>query len=251
MRNSGFRLGGFTVMELVIAMAMAAILIMATIRIVQAASGSYRLQQNLGMMQENARFAFSMMKRELAPAGYQPAPWIAETEIEAIGDQSLDALSATSDRVSVRRWSNRNCFGNTNPELNEFATARFFLMEASFFVSSSGNFALTCRYGPSASELTTQINSLGLVRNAEAFQALYAEDSDSDGNADRWIRAGQWNDKANVMAIRLAILIASPEPLTPASAGHKTVLDIFMDTPPDGRLRRVYESTIMLEGRRT
>ena len=251
MRKSGFRFCGFTLIELMVAMALAAILITAISRIVQAASGSYRLQQNLGTMQESARFAFNMMKREIAPAGYQPAPWDSDAEIEAIGDQSLDALSAFSDKVSVRRWSDRNCYGNANPVLDEFATARFYLREASFSVSASGNFALTCRYGPHASQLTTQINNLGLVSNAEAFQALYAEDSNLDGNADRWVRAGQWSDKSMVMAIRLAILIASPEAVTTPSSGHKAVLDFIMETPPDGRIRRVYQSTIVLEGQRT
>ncbi len=251
MRKSRSRLCGFTLMELMVAMALAAILITAISRIVQASSSSYQLQQNLGAMQESARFAFSTMKREIAAAGFQPAPWSAATEFKAIGDLSLDALSASSDRVSVRRWSDRNCFGNSNPLLDETGAARFFLMESSFSASASGNLALTCRYGPDAGQLTTQINNLGLVKNAEAFQALYAEDSDADGNADRWVRAGQWNDKARVMAIRLAILIASPEPVTPVAAGLKAVLDINIDTPADGRIRRVYESTIMLEGRRT
>ena len=240
---------GFTLIELLISMALAAILITGITQLVMASATSYQLQQNLGAMQESARYAFSTIRQELEAAGYQAEPWESATDIRALGERSVDAFTATSDRISVQRWSNQNCFNNDNSDLDESGHARFYLRESTFSINGSDNLALTCRYGREAGQLVTQVNNLGLVENAEAFQVLYAEDTNSDGNADRWVTAGQWFDESNILAARLALLIATPDWLAESAASQIQLLDSIVNAPDDGRLRRVFESSIALKGR--
>ena len=218
-------------------------------QLVIATAGSYRLQQNLGAMQENARYAFNTMRREIEAAGYTHTPWEPASVISAVGSNSANAVSASGDRLVVRRWSNRNCFENPNAQLDAGGKPSLYLREASFSKSSGGNLALSCRYGPDAGQLITQVNNLGLVEDVEAFQVMYAEDSDADGNADRWVHAGEWLNESGLKAVRLALLLTSPEPMKPPKAGAEQVLDALIDTPADGRLRKVFGSTFAIQGR--
>jgi prepilin-type N-terminal cleavage/methylation domain-containing protein len=238
---------GFTLIELMVGLSIAAIFTTAIIQLVIAASASYLLQQNLGELQENARFAFNTMQSEIESAGYQQQPWIAGSDWAI---DSIDSVSASSDAVRIRRWSENNCFENSNPTLGPDSKPAFHLRETRFSVNGSRNLALTCRYGPDSNQLTTQINNFGLVENVEAFQALYAEDSDLDGNADRWVSVGNWMDEENVLAIRLALLLTTANPLNAGSEASLQVLDQSIAGSDDGRIRRVFESTFTIKGRR-
>ena len=240
---------GFTLVELLISTALAAVLITGITQLVMASATSYQLQQNLGAMQESARYAFSTIRQEIEAAGYQAEPWDSTKDIKALGDRSVNAFTATGDRISVQRWSDQNCFNNYNSDLDENGHARFYLRESTFSINGSDNLALTCRYGREAGQLITQVNNLGLVENAEAFQVLYAEDSNSDGNADRWVTAGQWLDESNILAARLALLVATPDWLADSAASQFQLLDTVVSAPDDGRLRRVFESSVALKGR--
>ncbi len=70
MRNDS---GGHTLVELVIAMALAAILITAIYQIHAVRQKSHAKQQLAVEMQQNIRAAISLMKREIRMAGYDPA----------------------------------------------------------------------------------------------------------------------------------------------------------------------------------
>ncbi len=78
---------------------------------------------------------------------------------------------------------------------------------------------------------------------------LYAEDTNSDGNADRWVTAGQWLAESNILAVRLALLIATPDWIGQSTTSNFQVLNSVISPPGDGRLRRVFESSVALKGR--
>jgi hypothetical protein len=79
---------------------------------------------------------------------------------------------------------------------------------------------------------------------------LYAEDSNLDGKADRWVKAGDWLGEANVLAIRLALLLTTPDPAGIAGSESFEILGQVFKQPDDGRMRRVFESTFSIRGRR-
>lgn len=240
---------GFTLIELLIALALAATVITGMLQLSLAVNRSYQLQQNLGAMQEDARFALQHLTREIEQAGFHPEPRAGGIPFAAIGADAVDSLTASGDRVVIRRWSDRNCHDNENPVTDATGRPMFYLLESGFTVNAAGDLAQRCRYGPDSGNLTVQINGLGLIQNVEAWQVLYAEDSDGDGQADRWTKAGEWSDEAAVLGIRVAILLRSPGRLTGDQYGNMRVLDSVIRTPADGRLRRVFQSTIAIKGR--
>ena len=241
---------GFTLVELMLALALALVLLTGMIKIVGAASSSFRLQKNLATLQENGRFALATLGGEILPAGYQPDPWRPENTLPAISEASTEALTAETDQLGLRRWSQQNCLGNMNPQLDVSGQPAMFLRETDFVVNSGGNLAMSCRYGPGPGELTTQLNRLGLVEDVESFQVLYAEDSNQDGDADRWVSAGEWQAERNVLAVRLALLLRSPETAGAVPLPVLPVLDEMVTPPDDGHLRRVFSAVYSLKGRK-
>jgi len=241
---------GFGLVELVIAMALVSVTVAGAVRIAQATASGFRLQKNLATLQENGRYALATLGREILSAGYQPDPWNPDNMLDAISGASADAVTSASDRLGLRRWSDQNCLGNLNPVLNADGRPAFYLKESEFVLSGSGNLAMTCRYGPHSAQLTTQVNKLGLVTGAQAFQLLIAEDSNGDGSADRWVKVGQWHAERNVMAVQLALLLSSPEAVGAPPIEAVQVLDQIINPESDGHLHRVYRAIFQLQGRK-
>jgi type IV pilus assembly protein PilW len=84
MRNDS---GGYTLVELLIAMSIAAILITAIYQVYQARQNSQVKQQLMVEMQENIRAAVSLIKREMRMTGYDPA---ANDGEDSDGDSTID-----------------------------------------------------------------------------------------------------------------------------------------------------------------
>jgi prepilin-type N-terminal cleavage/methylation domain-containing protein len=242
-----FRRFGFTLVELLVALLICALLTLGLVRLAQAAGTSFQLQQNLAGMLENARFALFMIGREVAQAGYHPEPWQTDGA-QGVLLESIDDVSDHGDRLVLWRWSQQNCFENINPELDAAGQPLFYLRVSRFEISASGQLSLHCRYGPAADRLVTQVNRLGLVENIVSLQVLFAEDSDADRNADRWVKAGAWADERNVMGVRLGLLLTSDRSFPAIAASTVSLLDEPGITLPSGRLHQTLDTLLPIMG---
>lgn len=243
------RQAGFSLAELLVALTLASLLTLGAVQLAQAVGNGYRLQQNLAALQENARFALQMMAREAEPAGYRHRPWRADLDIPALAAGTADNSSAAGDVVGFQRWSQRNCHDNQNPVTDVLGRPRYYLRVTGFRVSASGNLALTCRYGPDAGALVTQLNGLGLVEGVDSLQALYAEDTDGDGSADRWVRAGGWAAESGILGVRVGLLLGSPHGMAEASPHTSAVLDEIVRVSADRKLHRLFTAAWAIRGR--
>ena len=126
---------------------------------------------------------------------------------------------------------------------------QFFIKEVTFDLNTSNHLALICRYGPSPTALVTQVRRQGLVPGVESFQCLFGEDSDDNGNVDRWVQAGQWQDELQVMGVRIALLMAGPGAVTPLVRKTYTVLDTRKAARADGKLREVIDLTLAIRSK--
>lgn len=234
------RHNGFNLMELLVAMALGAVLLTGLVQIVAGARNSFRLQESLGEVQESGRFVIDSLGNILRQSAYTPQPWLETDEPVGLTPDTADATSRHGDRLAVRTWSDRNCFGNLNPEVDAAGLARFFLRENVLELSASKSLLVTCRYGPEEARFVTQILRQGLVQNIDAFQVQYAEDIDADGLADRWVDGGAWNEEGTVLGLRIAVLIRSTESVVEPAPRVFSVLGDEFTAPADGRLRRVF-----------
>lgn len=241
--------GGLTLVELLVAVLIAAFLIMGLVQIVMAARGSFQLQENQAEVQENGRYAVSTLGKLIRQTGYSPQPWNEEFESAGLTSDTQDQVSSRSDRLAIRFWSNTNCYDNRNPIKDSFGEAAFYLRESSFDLNDRNDLTHTCRYGPTEAGFITQIKRQGFVRNVESFQALYGQDDNGDGHVDRWIRAAEWADQQQILGIRIGLLLRSTDSVVERSRQDFSVLDSDYTASADGRLRLLLEFTAPIKGR--
>jgi type IV pilus assembly protein PilW len=240
---------GMSLIELLVAMLIGAILLIGLVQIVAGARSSFRLQEAMAELQESGRFVIDSLGNVLRQSAFAPQPWSDAAEPVGFTPETADAVSSKGDRLAIRTWSEHNCYGSINTVTDANGQPRFYLKESILTLSSSGNLAHTCRYGPTAKEFITQMQGQGLLENVDAFQALYAEDLDDDDQADRWVKGGQWQDQARVLGLQIAVLIRSDQVVTEGTSRPYTLLDKVINAPADGRLRRVFTYSQALRGR--
>lgn len=234
---------GMSLMELLVAMALSSLLTLVLVQIAMAARSSFRMQEGLAELQENGRFFADLVSAEIGASAYHPHPWLHEPTPIGLMEESVDSSSLNSDRLVTRNWSERNCFGVLNPDRDSAGQPRFYLKE-SVLEMNNNNLVISCRYGRSATEMSTQINRQGAIPQVEVFQALYATDSDEDGQIDSWLQAGDWASPDQVRAVRLGILNSSRESISTKQSQDFEVLDFSYTAPADGRMRRVFSFTV-------
>ena len=240
---------GFTLMEVMIGMFLSTILISGIVALLSGSVSAYRLQLSQSQLEESGRYARDVLITHIAQAGFQPEPWQYQTVFPALTDESVDSGASASDQLGLQRWSRHNCYGNENAVTDVDGQPAFFLLQTRFSVNNSNNLAITCRYGPDASLLQTQMNNFGLIEDVESMQILYAEDRDGDDIADGWVRAQSWLQESNIRAIRVALLLSTRQAFDQTTSTQITLLDESITTPADGHLRSVKSLTSAIRGR--
>jgi len=240
---------GFSLMEVMIGIFLSTVLMTGIVQLLSGSVSAYRLQLSQSQLEESSRYARDVLVSHIAQAGFHPQPWQNLPGFQALTNESLDGGTAIADQLGLQRWSMRNCYGNDNPVKDASGQAAFYLLQVRFIVNNANNLAITCRYGPDASNLQTQINNFGLIEDVEFMQVLYAEDRDGDKVADRWVRAQNWLNEGDVQAVKVALLLSTRQPFEPAASKLITLLDEPIATPVDGHLRRVRSMTTTIRSR--
>ena len=240
---------GFSLLELIVALSLTALLMLALVQVVSAGVSTTRLQDNQAALQDRLRFTAELLSNTVREAGFTPAPWNTESALAALGTDTTDGVTAHSDRLVIQGRSDRNCFESLNPDLDEGGRPRFYIRQTAFDLNGSKYLTRTCRYGPSPTGLVTQVRRQGLVAGVESFQLLFGEDSTLDGEIDRWVRAGQWSSENAVLGIRVGLLLTGDEGVAARSFGVMNILGQAYHVPADGKLRETLDIYLALRGR--
>jgi len=240
---------GFSLMEILIAVFLSSLLITGIVQLLATSVSTYRLQLGLSQLEESGRYARDVLTSHITQAGYRPQPWEPAFQLPALTNETLNGSSKAGDQLGLQRWSSQNCFGNDNPVKDGTGQAAFYLLQARFRINTSNNLALTCRYGPDASQMTTQINNFGLVEDVESMQVLFAEDRNGDDVADAWVAGQAWLQESNIKAVKVALLLSTQQPFDQTANLALTLLDETVTPPADGRLRRVNTLFAAIRGR--
>jgi type IV pilus assembly protein PilW len=239
---------GLSLVELLVAMTLCSLLMLGLVHITSAAGSSAHAQDDHARLQDQVRHTHSLLSSAIGEAGFIPEPWNAGMALAGIDVRTDDNVSAGNDRLVLRTWSDRNCFENLNPLTRADGRPAFHLRESSFDLTTAGQLARDCRYGPDEDNLTVQIRRQGLVPGVESFQLLFGEDTDRDGNVDRWLRAGNWNSPEGIRGVRVGVLLVGERAVGPAESGRYRVLDRVETTPADGKLRQQLEFAVAIRG---
>ncbi len=281
MKNSVLKLKGFTLVELMISLALGLVISGAVIQILVSNSLTDRLNRAIASTQESGRFIVSRMRQEIMMTGrydvldpnldqsvdiVEEEAFVRSNPIPVPGDfvaraalGSLEGVGAANDTLVVSLQGARDCRGYKLGY--PLADEEFYVVNEYFVVGEE----LRCR-GFDGRVLRGQKPAAGnngdaaftLLDNVLSFQVLYGVTDPTDPTGQtvpvRYIEASDlplaYADNATVVAVRLGIVIRGDGDVTLDQPATFRVLNENIITAPDNRYYRAFETTITLRNMR-
>ena len=228
---------GLSLIELMVAITISLILMAGVGQIYIGTKSSYNLQNGLGRLQENARYALDILANNIGQAGYTTAMTGLDkfNSAESKENESENALlgftqanGTASDTIEINYTSGTDCLGNAT---GGTATDRFYINGTTLMCLGNGS-------------VTAGVVADGI----DNMQVLYGEDTDNDGTPNLFVSADNVADWKTIKGVRIALL-ASTNNMGKAASDNST--HILLNTPAigplnDDKLRRVFTRTILI-----
>lgn len=246
---------GFSMLEIMVAITISLILLLGILQIFVSNKNTYRLQNNLAILQENGRFLHEYLNKVIRNTAFR-SPVINQqfATLENVFNTSTGFISGTdntgtngSDVLIVRFQGSGTGSGvpdNTIRDCLNRGVDAFTI--ATNTISLNANNQLTCR-AQNANGTPTDDTQV-ILDDVENFQVLYGEDLNNDKTPDRFVSANYPSlNFNNVVAVKLAILLRSTEQNNPV-ADSKTynLLGTLHTAGGDRFSRQTLSFTIML-----
>ncbi len=251
---------GFSLVEILVAMVLSAVLVGGVIQMYLSSKESYRLQNEMARMQENQRLALAFLQRDIRKAGYfvDDDPTNPNANHIAKFDVSLDSNGkimtsnggdnpTDNDFIAIRYEATEDCLGQ---DLTSVASA----------VATDGNIYAINRYFVQTNTAgIPQLMCLGngnvspqpLVSGVENMQVLYGENTDGltpgiAPTANRYVQPQEAN-LSQVVSVRISLLFTSEKNIRNKTiATQYNLLDAGSLTFNDKKRRQVVTTTIQL-----
>lgn len=254
MKNTRSRFGGFTLVELMIALSIALVAILAATQLYLSTRQTYRIQGMQATLSEDGRFALSMLQRIFTQAGFRPAPNLSLGG----GVNPVTATSATSATVRfIADGTNQvGCDGAVLANGGNAVQA---------LTISSGNGKLQCGAvdwiapAGASSELVDFRLDYG-VDNAPTTAKDFGCGPDVVANvskagdcvADTYVLATAQASPSQIVAIKACLVLRSEtldRSLLKAAAYKDCSDNDIANSQTDNRLYRTFRSTILIRNR--
>lgn len=277
--QSGYQ-SGFTLIELMISLALGLLISLAAIQLFVTGVSSFNLQRGLGDVNENGRFGLEFLVKNIRAAEYSRAlgSAVASTDSAVVveagdlpsgtaslvsSDNSINLGLGESDQFVVRTWvpedvnTQRDCEGNLVPAGN-YMVSRYFLRADTPAGSTS---ALACDggyYGVGGANVTnfgTDASSIVLMSFVDSFQVLYGVAAASTTTPQRYMTSTQYAalvaPRPPIVSVRIGVLVRSsdsvgnlPANTTSINVLGQTVTASAQDSAGRGILRRLFVNTV-------
>lgn len=239
---------GFTLIEIMVSMLLGLFLLGGVMEIFLNTKQTYRVQDALGRLQENGRYAMEFISRDIRMTDYRGCPTtppslnpaIDPANLPIVGTEGVHAANRAKDApdsITVK-WSLNGCAAHTAP-----------LDAAGCPIDLNKECALNRAYTISATKNLNQ-NAAPLIEGVENMQIKYGADTDGDGAPNYYADFGTAGlDMSQVVAIRVSLLLRTFEDNVAANPLPYTFNGERDGTPGDRRIRRVFSSTFALRNR--
>ena len=226
---------------------------------------SYRVQENMGRVQENGRFAIDLMARTLRMTAWQgdtvdewangalSASSGGVKALSGTNNESSAGILAGSDTITATYQGNtdgfvRDCLGNVVPVgANVQNTFRVNTTAGGVVGATAGTVGQLECVTTNGGTVTTS----ALIDGVEGFQIQYGIDTDNDQAANSYVSADNVTDTDDVISVRITLLLMSNADrlaVVPATNTYN-LLDVSFTEPNDERLRRRFSTTINMRNR--
>jgi type IV pilus assembly protein PilW len=268
---------GFTLVELMISLALGLVISASVIQVMISNNATERLNRGLASVQENGRFIVSRLRNELLMAGrydmlspalnqdidlVSEAYFVTNSPVPALGDfagnaaiGAIEGVDGASDTLVVAMQGTQDCRGVTHGYADD---QEFFVVNQYFLDANS----LKCRgfdgrvlQGQKVAVDNDADRAYTLLDDVYSFQVQYgisADFSSSDNSARpvQFITADALDaakaSGAQVVAIRIALLLKADADIEIAQSTGFKLLDEAVFTPSESRLFKQFEVTVTL-----
>jgi prepilin-type N-terminal cleavage/methylation domain-containing protein len=215
------RLRGFTIVELLIALAIASFLILGAATFFSSAHKARQVQTAVSNLNVSGRFGLDQLARDVRMTGYRASNWMAGALPDVLSATNGAALVG-GDSITLRFEGPRDC---------NFALAPGGIVSNTYRVLDGG---LVCNGQPIASGI-------------EQMQVYLGEDTDANNVANRWMSPGEDGlDMSRVVSIRLHLLVVTAGNDVGTGAQAYYFNNSLQPAVDDGQIRREYSTTIAL-----
>jgi len=229
---------GLSLIELMVAMTISLILMAGVGQIYIGTKASYHLQNGLGRLQENARYALDILSHNIGQAGYTTSGVglnsfnsadSKENESENASLGFTQANGTASDTIEINYTSATDCLGNAT---GGTATDLYYINGTTLMCLGNGS--------ATAGALADGIDNM---------QILYGEDTDNDDIPNVFVDANNVADWTTIKCVRIALLTSTADDMGTTASDDNT--HILLNTPAigplnDDKLRRVFTRTILV-----
>ncbi len=238
---AGARQAGFNIIELMVAITISLVLLAGVAQLFLSSKASHNVQNGMGRLQENARFALDALASGIAKAGYDlrgvsetatklDLATTLENSVENATLTFTSANSTASDDIAIEYRAATDCMG-TATGTDVITTDRYYINDTTLMCQGSGGTA-------------------GIIADGvENMQILYGVDTDADNIANRFVSATSLSaaNVNSVVSVKIALLVSTVDTVGQNAAGTHTLLNAPAVGPfTDSRLRRVFTRTILL-----
>jgi len=212
---------GYSLVELMIALVLGLIVISAVFNTYLGSTRSSRFTDGVQQMQENGRFGITTLQRGIRLAGYSE-----------LGDvDPFDIANSGPSKIVVRSQQALDCNGESTATTGGIAVNTYEHVPADDTIICTGNVGNT---------------RMPIVEGVEAMNILWGIDTDDNKVPERYVPYGAGIDSLEVIALRVALLVSSGEPIRSRASEEKHVLFNTEITTNDKIARNVFTSTILL-----
>lgn len=209
---------GFTLVEIMIALAIGSIIVLGATSVFTSTVRSFTVQNGLSDTNETGRYAMQYLARHIRMAGYRDSQWE-----RGILPDSIAFTNGTSDTITVTYQSQLGCNLVPTAAVTEIANV---------FDVAGG--ALRC-------------NGRTIIDGVEEMQVFLGEDTDGDNIVNRYVDAGTAGvDMDDILTVSINLLVSSESDRV--ASGASPLAFSFWNTSAvdDGRMRREYSITVGL-----
>jgi type IV pilus assembly protein PilW len=221
MPNTSKRSGGFTIVELMVTLAISSVLLLGAVTFLNSADKSNRVQTALSGMNVSGRFGLDQVTRDLRMSGYRDSNW----NFGPLGDSVAATNGASAlggDILTVLFESARDC---------NFALAPGGIVTNVYRVVNKN---LECNGQP-------------ITAGVEEMQILFGEDTDADRVANRWLSPGTAGlNMVNVVSVRVHLLVVTEGNNVATGAQDFYYNNAKKAAKKDGQIRREFWTVVAL-----
>lgn len=213
---------GLTLVELLIALVLGLIVISAVVNTYVGSTRSARFSNGLAYIQENGRYGITTMQRGIRLAGYSP-----EGDLEP-----FDMTNSSSTQIAVRVTDLFDC--------NGLSTVGSGGIAINTYAHNAAEQTITCTGSENGAE------AMPIVEGVDAMRLLWGIDADDDNVPDNYVAYTNDIDPNLVVALRVALLVNSGEPIRSRKGEETHVLFDQEIITNDKVARNIFSSTVML-----